>query len=87
MTDALGTETVLKRRFSPCELLTLPISYKLSSDTSHVVVRVYVDGVLRQETQADASKERTLMFAQPWRDLYEIENIPLTPFGGLRESR
>ena len=87
MTDALGTETVLKRLFWPYEVITLPISYKLSSDTKRVTVKVYVDGVLRQEIHADASKQSTLMFAQPWRDMYEISNITIAPFSGLRESR
>jgi serine/threonine-protein kinase len=93
MTDALGTETLIGeetvlgvrgRLFSPCEVITVPISYKLSDEVTHATVKVLVDGVLRQETQVDASGEISLMFTHPWRDMYEIKDITFTPFSGLR---
>ena len=93
MTDALGTETLIGeemvlgvrgRFFSPCELITVPISYKLSDEVKHATVKVFVDGVLRQETQVGASDEISIMFTHPWRDMYEIKDISITPFSGLR---
>jgi len=63
--DSLGKETVLEDPFAPGEVITLPLSYKLYSAGERAAVRVFVDGVLRQETYADASEERTLMFTQP----------------------
>lgn len=84
MTDALGTETVLRGSFAPCDVVTLPISYKLNADTKQVVVKVLVDGVLRQQTEADVTGERTSIFEQPWKDTYEIKDITITPFSGLR---
>ncbi len=96
MTDALGTETLIGketvlgvrgRLFPPCEVITVPISYKLSDDVKHATVKVLVNGVLRQETQVGASDEISLMFAHPWRDMYEIKDITITPFSGLRRPR
>jgi serine/threonine-protein kinase len=99
MNDALGTETVignesvlgsvarLGRPFAPGEIITLPISYKLDADTKEVTVKVFVDGVLWQETTADASRESTIIFTYPWRDVYEIKDITIAPFSGLREPR
>jgi serine/threonine-protein kinase len=84
MTDALGTETVLRGSFPPCAVVTLPISYKLNADTKEVVVNVLVDGVLRQQTEADITGERTTLFEEPWRDRYGIKDITVAPFRGLR---
>ncbi len=93
MTDALGTETLIGKEtvlgvrgqlFPPCEVITVPISYKLSDEVKHATVKVHVDGVLRQKTQVDASGEISLMFEHPWRDMYEIKDITIAPFSGLR---
>jgi serine/threonine-protein kinase len=63
MTDPLGTETVLKRRFAPYDVLVVPISYR-----DRVTVKVFVDDVLMQQVEADAASERTGMFTQSWRN-------------------
>jgi len=47
-------------------------------------VNVLVDGVLRQQTEADITGERTTLFEEPWRDMYGIKDITVAPFRGLR---
>lgn len=79
MTDPLGTETVLRRTFEPGEVIVEVISYK-----EEATVKVFVDGVLRQQTEASDSQTSTFTFVQPGRDAYGTQDSSFDSFSRLR---
>jgi beta-lactam-binding protein with PASTA domain len=79
MTDVLGTETVLLARFDPGTVITEVISYK-----EKATVKVFVEGVLRQQTEADDSRRRTYLLPDGLGETYEAQNSPVNPFRRLR---
>jgi|GEM_PF-1234960 len=79
MTDALGTETVLRRTFEPGETIVEVISYK-----EEATVKVFVDGVLRQQTEIDDSETKNFTFIEPGRDRYGTQDSGFDSFRGLR---
>ena len=79
MTDALGTETVLLARFNPGEVIVETVSYK-----EEAIVKVFVDGVLQEQAEANGSGERTFTFVQPWENTYATEDSTIDSLSGLR---
>ena len=79
MTDALGPETVLRKTSDPGEIIMEVISYK-----EEATVKVLLDGVLRQQTEASSSGTSTFTIIQSGRDTYGTQGGTFDSFRGLR---
>jgi hypothetical protein len=60
-------------------VITEVISYK-----EKATVKVFVEGVLRQQTEADDSRRRTYLLPDGLGETYEAQNSPVNPFRRLR---
>jgi len=61
------------------EVIVETVSYK-----EEAIVKVFVDGVLQEQAEANGSGERTFTFVQPWENTYATEDSTIDSLSGLR---